>query len=55
MPIEGGDMIIVLKPKSEWKNAKSLWSWQEMSATAQEVMPGITTGFHLCSNACLMN
>ncbi|QQT33137.1 CusA/CzcA family heavy metal efflux RND transporter [Sphingobacterium multivorum] len=46
MPIEGGDMIIVLKPKSEWKNAKSFVELAgKMSATAQEVMPGITTGF----------
>jgi len=46
MPIEGGDMIIVLKPKSEWENAKSFTELAgKMSATAQEVMPGITTGF----------
>jgi len=46
MPIEGGDMIIVLKDKSEWKNAKSFAELAEkMSATAQNVMPGVTTGF----------
>lgn len=46
MPIEGGDMIIVLKPKSEWTNATSFPELaSKMSATAQEVMPGITTGF----------
>ncbi len=46
MPIEGGDMIIVLKPKSEWKNAKTFPELaSKMSATAQEIMPGITIGF----------
>ncbi|RAJ08273.1 cobalt-zinc-cadmium resistance protein CzcA [Chitinophaga skermanii] len=46
MPIEGGDMIIVLKPKSEWTSAESFPELaSKMSATAQEVMPGVTTGF----------
>ncbi|MCF0069846.1 CusA/CzcA family heavy metal efflux RND transporter [Dyadobacter sp. CY261] len=46
MPIEGGDMIIVLKDKSEWINAKSFPELAtKMAATAQEVVPGVTTGF----------
>ncbi|WAC14012.1 CusA/CzcA family heavy metal efflux RND transporter [Dyadobacter pollutisoli] len=46
MPIEGGDMIIVLKDKSEWTSAKTFPELaSKMAATAQEVMPGVTTGF----------
>ncbi|ACT92244.1 CusA/CzcA family heavy metal efflux RND transporter [Dyadobacter fermentans] len=46
MPIEGGDMIIVLKDKSEWTHAKSFPELAtKMAATAQEVVPGVTTGF----------
>jgi cobalt-zinc-cadmium resistance protein CzcA len=46
MPIEGGDMIIVLKDKSEWKSAKTFPDLAEkMAATAQEIVPGVTTGF----------
>jgi cobalt-zinc-cadmium resistance protein CzcA len=46
MPIEGGDMIIVLKDKSEWSSAESFPELADkMARTAQEVVPGITTGF----------
>ncbi|MCE7064941.1 CusA/CzcA family heavy metal efflux RND transporter [Dyadobacter sp. CY326] len=46
MPIEGGDMIIVLKDKSEWTSAANFPDLaSKMAATAQEVMPGVTTGF----------
>ncbi|HRB71579.1 MAG TPA: CusA/CzcA family heavy metal efflux RND transporter [Flavobacterium sp.] len=46
MPIEGGDMIIVLKNKSEWTSAASFSELAEkMAATVQEVAPGVTTGF----------
>lgn len=46
MPIEGGDMIIVLKEKSAWTSAETFPELAEkMAATAQEVMPGVTTGF----------
>ncbi|MCF0052549.1 CusA/CzcA family heavy metal efflux RND transporter [Dyadobacter sp. LJ53] len=46
MPIEGGDMIIVLKDKAEWQSAKTFPELaSKMAATAQEVMPGVTTGF----------
>ena len=46
MPIEGGDMIIVLKDKSEWTSASSFTELADkMAATAQEVLPGVTTSF----------
>ncbi len=46
MPIEGGDMIIVLKDKSEWTSAETFPELAgKMAGTAQEVMPGVTTGF----------
>ncbi|MCE7059520.1 CusA/CzcA family heavy metal efflux RND transporter [Dyadobacter sp. CY343] len=46
MPIEGGDMIIVLKDKSEWTSAETFTELADkMAQTAQEVVPGITTGF----------
>jgi cobalt-zinc-cadmium resistance protein CzcA len=46
MPIEGGDMIIVLKDKSEWTSAQTFPELAEkMAETAQEVVPGVTTGF----------
>ena len=46
MPIEGGDMIIVLKDKSEWTSAENFPDLaSKMAATAQQVMPGVTTGF----------
>lgn len=46
MPIEGGDMIIVLKDKSEWTSAKSFQEMADkMSAVVQNAIPGVTMGF----------
>lgn len=46
MPIESGDMIIVLKDKKEWTSAKTFPELaSKMAATAQQVLPGVTTGF----------
>lgn len=46
MPIEGGDMIIVLKDKSEWTSAESFPELADkMTKTVQEIAPGVTTGF----------
>lgn len=46
MPIEGGDMIVVLKDKSQWTSAHSFPELaSKMAATTQEIMPGVTTGF----------
>lgn len=45
MPLEAADMMVILKPKEEWKNAKSFPEMaNKMSAALQEV-PGIATGF----------
>ncbi|GAB3934821.1 CusA/CzcA family heavy metal efflux RND transporter [Mucilaginibacter myungsuensis] len=46
MPIEGGDVIIVLKDKKEWTSAKSFPEMaSKMSAAVQEALPGVTTSF----------
>ncbi|RXK86828.1 CusA/CzcA family heavy metal efflux RND transporter [Filimonas effusa] len=46
MPVEAGDMIIVLKDKKEWTSAKSFSELADkMAATAQDVLPGVTTSF----------
>jgi cobalt-zinc-cadmium resistance protein CzcA len=46
MPIDAGDMIIVLKDKSEWNNAKSFEELaSKMSAVVQQAIPGVTLSF----------
>ncbi len=46
MPIEGGDMIIVLKDKSEWSSAANFQELaSKMSAAVQDAIPGVTMGF----------
>ncbi|WP_314033486.1 CusA/CzcA family heavy metal efflux RND transporter [Xanthocytophaga flava] len=46
MPIEGGDMIIVLKDKSEWTSASSFPELaSKMSEAVQNAIPGVTQGF----------
>jgi cobalt-zinc-cadmium resistance protein CzcA len=46
MPIEGGDMIIVLKPKKEWTSASSFTELaSKMSAVVQEAAPGVTQSY----------
>jgi cobalt-zinc-cadmium resistance protein CzcA len=46
MPIEGGDMIIVLKDKSKWTSASSFPEIaSKMSETVQDAVPGVTTSF----------
>ncbi|HEU0126370.1 MAG TPA: CusA/CzcA family heavy metal efflux RND transporter, partial [Flavobacterium sp.] len=46
MPIEGGDMIIVLKDKSEWTSASSFAELADkMTKTVKRIAPGVTTGF----------
>jgi cobalt-zinc-cadmium resistance protein CzcA len=45
MPIEAGDMMVILKDKKDWVSAKSR---EEMAAKMQEklsVIPGVTFGF----------
>ncbi|OJV56373.1 MAG: acriflavine resistance protein B [Bacteroidetes bacterium 43-16] len=45
MPMDAGDMIIVLKPKSEWTSARSFPELAEKMSTSLKVIPGLTTGF----------
>ena len=45
MPMDAGDMIIVLKPKKEWTSAKSFPELSEKMSEALKVIPGLTTGF----------
>ena len=45
MPMDAGDMIIVLKPKKEWTSAKTFPELAEKMSTALKVIPGMTTGF----------
>jgi cobalt-zinc-cadmium resistance protein CzcA len=46
MPIEGGDMIIVLKDKSAWKSAESFEELAtKMSDVVQQAIPGVTLSF----------
>ena len=45
MPMDAGDMIIVLKPKKEWTSASSFPELSEKMSTALKVIPGLTTGF----------
>lgn len=45
MPLEAADMMVILKPKSEWQSARTFPELaNKMSAALQEV-PGIATGF----------
>ncbi|WP_292010432.1 CusA/CzcA family heavy metal efflux RND transporter [Chryseobacterium sp.] len=45
MPMDAGDMIIVLKPKKEWTSATSFPELSEKMSKALKVIPGLTTGF----------
>jgi cobalt-zinc-cadmium resistance protein CzcA len=45
MPMDAGDMIIVLKPKKEWTSAKTFPELSEKMSDALKVIPGLTTGF----------
>lgn len=45
MPMDAGDMIIVLKPKKEWTSASSFPELSEKMSMALKVIPGLTTGF----------
>lgn len=45
MPLEAADMMVILKPKTEWTSAKTFPEMaNKMSETLQQV-PGIATGF----------
>lgn len=45
MPIEMTDIIISLKPKSEWTSAKSYDELADKMSKALQEIPGLTTGF----------
>jgi cobalt-zinc-cadmium resistance protein CzcA len=45
MPMDAGDMIIVLKPKKEWTSAHSFPELSKKMSEALKVIPGLTTGF----------
>ncbi|MBS1601641.1 MAG: CusA/CzcA family heavy metal efflux RND transporter, partial [Bacteroidetes bacterium] len=45
MPLEAADMMVILKPKSEWKSAASFPELANKMSAALEVVPGIATGF----------
>src|SRR5690606_17184937 len=45
MPMDAGDMIIVLKPKKEWTSAKTFPELSDKMSQAVSTIPGITTGF----------
>ena len=45
MPIEACDMIVVLKPKDQWKKAHDRDDLAEKMTEALEVIPDVTFGF----------
>ncbi|MES2873806.1 MAG: CusA/CzcA family heavy metal efflux RND transporter [Daejeonella sp.] len=45
MPIEAGDMMIILKEKKEWTSASSREELAEKMQKALSVIPGVTFGF----------
>lgn len=45
MPMDAGDMIIVLKPKKQWTSAKTFPELSEKMSEALKVIPGLSTGF----------
>ena len=45
MPIEAADMMVILRPQSEWQKAHDQATLAEQMAAAVSVIPGITFGF----------
>jgi len=45
MPMEAGDMMVILKDKKEWTSASSFPELAEKMTQALEEIPGITVGF----------
>lgn len=45
MAMEASDMMVIMKPKKEWKNAKTFDEMAEKMAKQLEDVPGITAGF----------
>ena len=45
MPLEAGDMVVVLKDKKEWESASSFPELAERMTEELQAVPGITVGF----------
>ena len=45
MPMEASDMMIIMKPKEEWVQAKTFDEMSEKMGEALRVIPGLSTGF----------
>lgn len=45
MPLEGGDVVVILKDKKEWVSASSFTEMADKMAEKAAAIPGITTGF----------
>ncbi|MBK8518987.1 MAG: efflux RND transporter permease subunit [Saprospiraceae bacterium] len=45
MPMEASDMMVIMKDKKEWKNAKTFDEMAEKMGKELEDVPGITAGF----------
>lgn len=45
MPMDASDMMVILKPKSEWTSATSFSELSQKMGTALEAVPGVTAGF----------
>ena len=45
MPMDTGDMIVVLKPKKEWTSAKTFPELSEKMSAAVAEVPGLSTSF----------
>ncbi|HMH31958.1 MAG TPA: CusA/CzcA family heavy metal efflux RND transporter [Puia sp.] len=45
MPLEAADMMVILKPKDEWKSARSFPELANKMSDALQEVPGIATGF----------
>ena len=45
MPMEASDMMVILKPKKQWKSAKTFNELAEKMGIALEDVPGITASF----------
>jgi cobalt-zinc-cadmium resistance protein CzcA len=45
MPIEAQDLMIILKPKSEWKSAKTFDELAEKMGNKLDAIPGVSFGF----------
>jgi cobalt-zinc-cadmium resistance protein CzcA len=45
MPMEASDMMVIMKPKKEWKTAKTFDEMAEKMSKELEDVPGITAGF----------